>query len=59
MIKAEGIFVEETAHDNIIASNTCRRNKNGIGVYSNVVGPVKGNVFGFIGTMSQFGLVVT
>ena len=43
--KAEGIFVEETAHDNIIASNTCRRNKNGIGVYSNVVGPVKGNVF--------------
>ena len=32
--KAEGIFVEETAHNNVIASNTCRRNKNGIGVYS-------------------------
>eukprot|EP00943_MAST-04B_sp_MAST-4B-sp1_P002828 g2828.t1 len=43
--KDEGIFVEETAHDNVIASNTCRRNFNGIGVYSNVVGPVKGNVF--------------
>ena len=43
--KAEGIFVEETAHNNVIASNTCRRNKNGIGVYSNVVGPVKGNIF--------------
>ena len=42
---AEGIFVEETAKDNVIVSNTCRRNKNGIGVYSNVVGPVKNNVF--------------
>ena len=43
--KEEGIFVEETAHDNVITGNTCRRNKNGIGVYSKVVGPVKGNVF--------------
>ena len=41
----EGIFVEETATDNVIAANVCRRNQNGIGVYSNVVGPVKNNVF--------------
>ena len=33
--KDEGIFVEETAHNNIIVGNTCRRNGNGIGVYSN------------------------
>lgn len=40
----EGIFVEETAHENVIVGNTCRRNMNGIGVYSKVVGPVKGNI---------------
>ena len=40
----EGIFVEETAHDNVVTGNTCRRNKNGIGVYSMAVGPVKRNV---------------
>ena len=43
--KDEGIFVEETAHDNVICMNTCRRNGNGIGVYSHTVGPVKSNVF--------------
>ena len=42
---AEGIFVEETAHDNVVVGNTCRRNKHGIGVYSEAVGPVKNNVF--------------
>jgi len=42
--KDEGIFVEETAHDNVICMNTCRRNGNGIGVYSHTVGPVKSNV---------------
>ena len=41
---AEGIFVEETASSNTITANTCRRNKNGIGVYSNIVGPVQANV---------------
>ena len=41
----EGIFVEETAHDNVVAGNTCRRNNNGIGVYSMDVGPVANNVF--------------
>lgn len=41
----EGIFVEETAHDNVIASNLCRKNRNGIGVYSNAVGPVARNMF--------------
>ena len=40
----EGIFVEETAHNNVITSNICRRNRNGIGVYSNAVGPVANNV---------------
>jgi parallel beta-helix repeat protein len=39
----EGIFVEETAHDNVVAANTCRRNGNGIAVYSNAVGPAANN----------------
>ena len=43
--REEGIFVEETAHDNVIVANTCRRNGNGIGVYSNAVGPVANNFF--------------
>jgi hypothetical protein len=43
--KHEGIFVEETSHDNIIVSNTCRRNGHGIGVYTLAVGPVSSNVF--------------
>ena len=29
----------------MICSNTCRRNGNGIGVYTHTVGPVKSNVF--------------
>jgi len=41
----EGIFVEENSHDNVIVDNTCRRNKNGIGVYTLDVGPVKNNMF--------------
>jgi len=41
----EGIFVEETAHHNVVSGNTCRRNGNGIGVYSLGVGPVTNNVF--------------
>jgi parallel beta-helix repeat protein len=41
----EGIFVEESSHDNVIVDNTCRRNKNGIGVYTLDVGPVKNNMF--------------
>lgn len=41
---AEGIFVEETATDNMVVGNTVSNNHNGIGVYSNVVGPVKGNM---------------
>ncbi len=32
---AEGIFVEETANDNVVAGNTCRRNGDGIAVYVN------------------------
>eukprot|EP00948_MAST-09A_sp_MAST-9A-sp1_P002763 g2763.t1 len=43
--KDEGIFVEETASSNVIVDNICRRNANGIGVYSNAVGPVQGNLF--------------
>ena len=43
--KEEGIFVEETAHDNVIVSNTCRRNGHGIGVYTLTVGPVSSNTF--------------
>ena len=39
----QGIFVEETASSNFVASNTCRRNREGIAVYSNVVGPVSNN----------------
>jgi parallel beta-helix repeat protein len=40
----EGIFIEESAHDNVVFNNTCRRNAgSGIGVYSNVVGPVAQN----------------
>lgn len=39
----EGIFVEETAHDNTIFNNTCSNNGNGIGLYSNAVGPVANN----------------
>ena len=35
--REEGIFVEETAHNNAIVNNTCRRNANGIGVYANAV----------------------
>lgn len=42
---AEGIFVEETSHDNVITGNICRRNRNGIGVYTLAVGPVTRNVF--------------
>jgi hypothetical protein len=41
----EGIFVEETASSNFIFNNTLRRNGAGIGVYSNAVGPVTGNMF--------------
>jgi hypothetical protein len=41
----EGIFVEETASNNFIFNNTLRRNGCGIGVYSNAVGPVAGNMF--------------
>jgi parallel beta-helix repeat protein len=41
----EGIFVEETASNNFIFNNTVRRNGCGIGVYSNAVGPVAGNMF--------------
>ena len=39
----EGIFVEESAHDNFIFNNTCANNGNGIGLYSNAVGPVTNN----------------
>lgn len=43
----EGIFVEETASNNVIVGNTLSHNPNGwgLGVYSNAVGPVQGNVF--------------
>ena len=41
----EGIFAEETASNNFIFNNTLRRNGCGIGVYSNAVGPVAGNMF--------------
>jgi hypothetical protein len=37
--------VEETASNNFIFNNTLRRNACGIGVYSNAVGPVAGNMF--------------
>lgn len=41
----EGIFVEESASGNFIFNNTIRgAQKNGIGVYSNVVGPVTMNM---------------
>lgn len=40
----EGIFVEETASGNFIFNNTCRRNRNGIGLYANAVGPVANNM---------------
>ena len=40
----EGIFVEESAHDNLVVANTCVRNNDGIAVYSMGVGPVKNNV---------------
>ena len=49
--KEQGIFVEETSHDNVIVSNTCRRNGHGIGVYTLTVGPVSNNIF--------FGNIVT
>mmetsp|Transcript_19664 Transcript_19664/g.51155 ORF Transcript_19664/g.51155 Transcript_19664/m.51155 type:complete len:378 (-) Transcript_19664:1305-2438(-) len=39
----EGIFVEETAHDNFVFNNTLRRNRCGIGLYANAVGPVQSN----------------
>lgn len=40
----EGIFVEETAHGNVVFNNTCVRNKgSGIALYSNAVGPVTNN----------------
>lgn len=39
----EGIFVEETASSNLVFNNTCRRNTDGIGIYSNAVGPVANN----------------
>ena len=45
LLLATGIYVEETAHDNSLFNNTCRRNSNGIGVYANAVGPVANNVF--------------
>ena len=42
----EGIFVEETAHGNVVVNNTCRNNSgSGIGVYANAVGPVANNFF--------------
>ena len=41
----EGIFVEETANGNFVANNVLRNNAQGIGVYSNAVGPVQNNFF--------------
>lgn len=53
----EGIFVEETANHNVIVNNTCRRNFNGIGVYSNAVGPVSNNfIIGNIVTDNKGGI---
>jgi parallel beta-helix repeat protein len=54
----EGIFVEETAHDNMVFNNTCANNGNGIGIYSNAVGPVANNkvnetVFCLVSTASR------
>jgi len=39
----EGIFLEESAEQNVLVNNTCQNNENGIGVYSNAVGPVANN----------------
>jgi parallel beta-helix repeat protein len=42
----QGIFVEETASNNVIVANTIMHSTaSGIGVYSMDVGPVKGNTF--------------
>jgi parallel beta-helix repeat protein len=39
----EGIFLEESAKDCSLFNNTCQHNGDGIGVYSNAVGPVANN----------------
>merc|ERR1712194_155298 len=42
----QGIFVEESAHDNIIVGNNVYDNSGeGIAVYANAVGPVASNIF--------------
>ena len=42
---SQGIFVEETAHNNFVFNNTVRRSAgNGIDVYSMDVGPVSANI---------------
>jgi len=40
----EGIFVEESASGNLVFNNTVSRAATGIGVYSNVAGPVSNNM---------------
>ena len=40
----EGIFVEESASGNFVFNNTIHSSATGIGVYSNVVGPVANNM---------------
>ena len=52
----EGIFVEETASNNVVAGNTLAHNPTSIGVYSNAVGPVSGNLF--IGNAATEGISV-